>query len=68
MSLLERDRLRQDVKAGAHEVNVENLVVANNAVNTLVVVSAVDRSEVYLDTHERLRFDYTLSDREAEDV
>lgn len=68
VSLLERNRLRQDVKAGAHQVNVKYLVVANDAVNTLVVVSAVDRSEVYLDTDKRLCFDYTLSDREAKYV
>lgn len=49
MLLLQRDRLCQDVKTGAHEIDVKDLVVADDAVNALIVVSAVDWSEVYLD-------------------
>lgn len=52
MLLLQRDGLCQDVKTGAHEIDVEDLVVADDAVNALIVVSAVDWSEVYLDANK----------------
>ena len=68
MLLLKRDGLGQDVEASTHQIDVADLVVPHDAVNSLIVVTADRRSEVDLDSHKGVGLDDSFSHRETENI
>jgi hypothetical protein len=50
VALHQRDGLRQDVKAGSHEVHRKDLVVAHDAKNSFVVIHGFLRQKVNNDS------------------
>ena len=68
VSLHEGHRLRENIEACAHKVDAQDLVVANNAENALVVVASALREELDDDARLRMRLNGALDLREAEHV
>lgn len=60
VSLHERHWLREDVEAGTHKVHAEDIVIANNAENALVVVASGLREELDDDSCLRVRLNGSL--------
>ncbi len=61
VALAERNRFGQHVIAGTQKVNVEYLVVFNEAENALIVVAGSLRAECNNDSLRGVGLDYALS-------
>ncbi len=57
MTLHQRNRFCQDVKASANQINVKNFVVSNDAKYALIKVSCLFWTKVNYDSCLRVRFD-----------
>jgi hypothetical protein len=68
MSLHEGHRLSEHIEACTHEVDAQDLVVANNAENALIVVARALREELDDDARLRVRLDDAFDPGEAEDI
>ena len=68
VSLHKRNWLRQNVKASADQIYVEDLVIAHDAEHAIVVVSTHLRVETYNNPAEGMRLDNAFSLREAENI
>ena len=68
MSLLKRNWLGQNIEASSHEINVDHLVIAYDAVDSLVVVAAHDWGKVDLNADKGVSLYNAFRHRETEDV
>jgi len=59
MTLHQRNRFSQNIKAGSNQVNIKDFVIANYAKNSLVEISSFLRAEINYYSSLRVRFDCT---------
>ncbi len=68
VALTERDRLGEHVVTGANQVYKEYFMIPDQTENTFVVVASALGTESNYDSLRGMRLDYTLSEREGEQV